>query len=697
MPIALIKRLSEEKGIDLPEAEKRWEKAKKIAEEQAGLSDADGEDFWKYVVGVFKKSMGAGEDSISESAGVWDKEKLVAAYPQRVMEARSFSDILAIFSDLFPYAVAGRLWEGEYEAAKRFRALFEEFQREVDIERKWEIANELDSLSQAHRYKSSFESMAGPGLKSGDLVAAFAASTIGSHLLERNCQDGERAAEEVIPGYKEKMNIRSDIQGRIDRLQKEYVFAEADILTKKKDAEETARKACGAFDLQTRVVAMNDEHWKWTENHARNIPPRSDAEAFAKWDREREEYNQEYESQFRALMDQSHELEEIHVKPVRDKYNADLKQASDRKKKEIHILQMAQQEIDDMVGGAVISRIMESSPVTKEEADQWAKGQWVSKSAITRLKKQGYEESALREHMAEFYRLTGGRVGKAFIETTGDKRAKAALWDGTIYIDGRFTKRTLFHEMGHLLEREPKLEAMSEAFRDGRAKKGKGTRSLRSITKNSGYRSDEVAYTDDFFDAYIGKVYRYKATEVLSMGAQMFANPTDAAFLAGRDPQMFNMMLGFMLSKPTDRELAKKEKIQEVATDTMTEKDRLEKFYQTLTKKAKDDSFWEGRGSLISRLEGYGRGKGSGKTMILYYYPGDPQGPGAYAQSNFFKSRQAARNFAYLYLLYVQKGIISDRNEASSLSYDIANSVLRKAIPPKLKIDDLPTFIEDLK
>jgi len=165
MPIPLIKKLAEENGIDLPEAEKRWEKAKKIAEEQAGLSEADGEDYWKYVVGVFKKSMGVGEDNVLESADVqpWDKERLAVAYPQRVREARSFSDILVIFSALFPYAVDSRLWEGEYDAAKKFRVLFEEFQTETDMELKYEIAQEMGDLANANRFKSAFETMAGPG------------------------------------------------------------------------------------------------------------------------------------------------------------------------------------------------------------------------------------------------------------------------------------------------------------------------------------------------------------------------------------------------------------------------------------------------------------------------------------------------------------------------------------------------------
>ncbi len=702
MPTPLVKKLAEENGIDIQEAEKWWDKAMKIVEEQAGLSEDDGEDYWKYVVGVFKKSMGAGEDdSISESSGgrPGKKDRLKVVYPQRVREARSFSEILQIFSMLFPYAVDSHSWDAEYEAAKKFRVLFEGFQQESDVERKYEIACEMEEFSRSFRYKGGFLTMAGDGAESREVLKFVAPSSIGAFLLERNCQEGENAIAEIIPDYKEKLSAQRDLQARMDQIERDYGLNLSDTLLRKKEEVDSAKRECGVLGLQTRADALKNEQWEWTRNHTRTMPLRSEAEAYARWQRELDDYNGEKGKRFQELMDKSYELENIHVKPVRDRWNAEIAQAENERNREVSLLQEAERELEDAVGGALIFKILESSPVTKEDAGQWVKNQRVSKSAVIRLKKQGYEESALRDHMAEFYRLTGGRIGKAFIETKGDKRAKAAFWDGTIYIDGSFTKRTLFHEMGHLLEREPKLEAMAETFRDGRAKKEKGTKTLKSITNNPAYRSDEVAYTDDFFDPYVGKVYRNNCTEVLSMGTQMFSSPQDATFLASRDPQMFNMMLGFMLSKPTAREIAKKEMIQEVASDMVSERDRLDKFYQTLTKRAKDGSFWEGKGSgLISRLEGYGNGKGSGKTMVLYYYPGDlQQGPGEYVQSSFFKNRQAAKNFAYLYLLYVQKGIITSKDEASRLSYAIANCVLRKTIPPKLTIDDLPTFIEELK
>lgn len=64
MPAALVKSLATDTGIDFIEAERRWKKAKAITEQQTGMAEGDGEDYWKYVAGVFKKSMGI----IAESA-----------------------------------------------------------------------------------------------------------------------------------------------------------------------------------------------------------------------------------------------------------------------------------------------------------------------------------------------------------------------------------------------------------------------------------------------------------------------------------------------------------------------------------------------------------------------------------------------------------------------------------------------------
>jgi len=67
MPSDLVKAFARRADLSFLEAEKRWKQAKEIAEEETGKTEADGEEFWRYVTGVFKRSMG-----IMESATALD-------------------------------------------------------------------------------------------------------------------------------------------------------------------------------------------------------------------------------------------------------------------------------------------------------------------------------------------------------------------------------------------------------------------------------------------------------------------------------------------------------------------------------------------------------------------------------------------------------------------------------------------------
>ena len=65
----MVRTLAKEKGIPIEEAVKRWERAKMIATDQTDLIEEDGDEYWRYVAGVFKKSMGVKDgEMIAESA-----------------------------------------------------------------------------------------------------------------------------------------------------------------------------------------------------------------------------------------------------------------------------------------------------------------------------------------------------------------------------------------------------------------------------------------------------------------------------------------------------------------------------------------------------------------------------------------------------------------------------------------------------
>lgn len=196
----------------------------------------------------------------------------------------------------------------------------------------------------------------------------------------------------------------------------------------------------------------------------------------------------------------------------------------------------------------VISAFQEASPVTEAEATAWAARQEISKQAVTRLKKTGYTAEQVRADMAEFYRLSGGRLGSVKINTNGSTRANATGIHGhgsaVINIDGDFDRRTLWHENGHHLEADPSVLAAAKAFLRKRSD-GTGLHTLRSLTGNTSYRSNEKAYRDHFFSHYVGKHYS-DATEVMSMAMESLSDPTLLGQRLAQDPEIFKLLEGIM-------------------------------------------------------------------------------------------------------------------------------------------------------
>jgi hypothetical protein len=279
------------------------------------------------------------------------------------------------------------------------------------------------------------------------------------------------------------------------------------------------------------------------------------------------------------------------------------------------------QKIDELkaelipAGESVINTLLNSSSVTQEQADTWSKSQSIDKSALLRLKKNGYPEAELRRDMAEFYRITGGKLRLIRIENDGSRRANASgighFEDNVIRPDSRFNKTVLWHEMAHHLEADPAAKVAANGFLRKR-RKSPTVFSLRSLTGNKGYRKDEGAYEDDFINHYIGKVYRDNTTEVWSMGIQYLAKPADAAMMLGRDPEMLSLMAGYLQSElsPAMKAL---QSIQDHAKDISQENraNAANKYQQAITTLSDgvefvDDGWFDGfeqedRDNILSR------------------------------------------------------------------------------------------------
>lgn len=272
------------------------------------------------------------------------------------------------------------------------------------------------------------------------------------------------------------------------------------------------------------------------------------------------------------------------------------------------------------IGQRVIDALLNSSKVTQEQADSWANSQIIEKSALTKLKKMGYQESDIRRDMAEFYRITGGKLRQVRIETDGSRRANAAgighFEDNVIRPGSRFNKSVLWHELAHHLEADPAAKAASNGYLIKRRKSEK-VYTLRSLTKNRGYSSNEVAYSDDFIDHYVGKVYRNQTTEVWSMGVQYLATPYDAAMMVAKDPEMAALMAGYLQAdlSPAMKAL---QTVQNSAKDQAQEKREQARgeYDQALDRLAADveivDDGWffsldpVDQGNLLSRWGGIG-------------------------------------------------------------------------------------------
>jgi SPP1 gp7 family putative phage head morphogenesis protein len=152
---------------------------------------------------------------------------------------------------------------------------------------------------------------------------------------------------------------------------------------------------------------------------------------------------------------------------------------------------------------------------------------------------------AVAEATSIISRLVDKRVApRVSVATNRSKRAFYTDRNHTIHINGNTSVSTVVHEIMHDLEfRYSEVSAKSKAFLLKRAD-GQAPRSLKSITGLK-YRADEKAYEDQWVkrggDAYMGKIYPDKATELVTMGMErMIANPKR---FADQDPEYFRFML----------------------------------------------------------------------------------------------------------------------------------------------------------
>lgn len=322
-------------------------------------------------------------------------------------------------------------------------------------------------------------------------------------------------------------------------------------------------------------------------------------------------------------------------------------------------LKREKSELGALLMTSVYDELIASSSISDEDANDWSNRQEITSSATTRMRKSGYPVQEVRRDLATYYQLLNGRIDDVRIVTTGSKRASAVINTGTIDIDHSFDRKTLFHELSHLLEADGSVKDANQAFIQTRATGA--PEQLRSLTNNHAYGRDEIALPDHFFSPYVGKVYPSGATEVAAMGVQQFSSLQNMYSLYETDQEMFNLMIGMMQGMTENQKERQKE--------VFSEKQRNAEFYEQMKKQIKlmpwvdghrlaSDEAWE------LALSGYNRQhylkwqwKRSLGSLSLMPAKASRQRKQVYVVENnrgdrhFFSERLLAETYCYLFEL----------------------------------------------
>nr|MBP8149577.1 hypothetical protein [Limnohabitans sp.] len=70
--------------------------------------------------------------------------------------------------------------------------------------------------------------------------------------------------------------------------------------------------------------------------------------------------------------------------------------------------------------------------------------------------------------------------------------------------------------------------------------------SLNSLIGGKGYRSNESAFKDHFFNPYVGKIYNHGTTEAFSMGVESFSDPLTLGQRMAQDPETLEFVAGYL-------------------------------------------------------------------------------------------------------------------------------------------------------
>ena len=364
---------------------------------------------------------------------------------------------------------------------------------------------------------------------------------------------------------------------------------------------------------------------------------------FRAWDAESDRISAEYNKKLSDLYQKTNDAQRQYVRPIQvEKWTA-LKEISAPFAEKLANLADLKKIAAKQIHEKVIAHLLSKSPVTEEQATAWIdQNAIMDKNAIAKARKAGYDPKDAKKDLADFYRITGGRLPRLEYITTRNARSMAGHWTGKLYVGSNFGKRTFFHELAHLLEEDPKIVQTARTFLESR-RESSSAYPLSVLTKNRGYKSDEIAYKDTWFDPYVGKVYS-NSTEVISMGMQMLASPEMMLSLHEQDPEHLALMLGMCAAKPA----VDSEKVQALQGQVQEKKQTIKKtddVFKELDKKiAGAGEFWKGHEVEIEPYTKYGSKKPSSWYVYL------PSEKAGYKSTAKFRSEKSMKRVLYIWI-----------------------------------------------
>lgn len=266
-------------------------------------------------------------------------------------------------------------------------------------------------------------------------------------------------------------------------------------------------------------------------------------EAFSKLTKKEQGLLRDVEEVGKLVRDFSYDMEIIKYvaqergdKEAKAAYEKNLDSWISSKKKYEKLVEVAKPATEKLYK-RIITDLKKQSGVNKTEA----------RKMVKRVLNGSFRKDEIDPWLIDLFQIVGNKASNLkYVEDIKDRRSQADISMKTMLVGTEFTQRSLYHEVGHFVERNLGVGPQSQDFIKQRAT-GDITK-LSTLTGNDDYKL-EIAYPDTFIHPYVGKVYYSNDTEVVSMGLQHFTEPKELFNLKAIDSDHLYFTLGVLLEK----------------------------------------------------------------------------------------------------------------------------------------------------